>query len=160
MTVKVRVLAAPFFLLGLIPLLTQTPTTVRDGFTVLKDKTGWVLLGFVSVATDELVLDFATEPSFETLGRNTHPSEGALPKIGDRIRARYGWAIVILDYKLTGEKNGLISPATRQTLYPADNTDLEIPKGTVVEVRDIQISKPYGEEKAVWARVAPPRKQP
>jgi hypothetical protein len=136
--------------------LCQAPVEEREAFSVLQYRTAWVFLGLVSVETGRLDVDFDGKPYyFEVVGREPSSPGEALPKIGDRIRATSMWRMVILDYGKSGEKNRLVSPTTR-TLFPSDHTNLVVREGTVVEVRDVQLSKTYGgPARMLWVRVTP-----
>jgi len=132
----------------------QSATQQQDAFSVLKHKTGWVELGLLRRGEDGLFNVEHGGKSFEILGRESKLAD--LPRVHDRIRATRGWDVWILNYSVTGEQERLVSPETRQTTTRrVDCTGLIVLPGTVVDVQDIQISKPYGALRAVWARVAP-----
>jgi hypothetical protein len=135
----------------------QSPVEEREAFSVLQYRTGWVFLGLVSVETGRLAPDADGNTYYFTIvGREPGGPESGLPKIGDRIRATSTWRMVILDFGKSGEKNRLASPTTRKQLSPSDKTNLAVREGTVVEVRDVQLSKTYGgPAKMLWARVSP-----
>jgi hypothetical protein len=136
--------------------LCQAPVEERDAFGVLEPRTGWVLLSLVSVETDTLLVDFDSKPrDVEVVGRDPSSPGSAIPKIGDRIRAISTWRLVIFDYGKSGEKNRLLSPTTRKQLSPSDKTNLAVRPGTVVVVQDVQLSKPSGLSRILWARVTP-----
>ena len=137
--------------------LCQTPVEEREAFSVLQYRTGWVLLGLVSVETGTLDVDFEGKPhDFEVVGRDPSLPGGTIPRIGDRIRAISTWRLVILDYGTSGEKHRLVSPTTRKKLSPSDKTNLAVWEGTVVEVRDVQLSEAKGSSRILWVRVTPP----
>jgi hypothetical protein len=136
--------------------LCQAPVEEREAFSVLQHRTAWVLLRLVSVETDKLLVDFDGKPyNFEVAGHDPSSPGDAIPKIGDRIRAISTWRLVILDYGTSGEKNRLLSPPTRERLFPSDQTTLAVRAGTVVVVQEVQLSKPSGSSRILWARVAP-----
>jgi hypothetical protein len=136
--------------------LCQAPVEEREAFNVLQHRTGWVLLSLVSVETDKLLVDFDGKPyDFEVVGPDPSLPGDTIPKVGDRIRAISTWRLVILDYAKSGEKNRLVSPTTRKQLFPSDKTNLAVRLGTVVEVRDVQLSEAKGSSRILWARVSP-----
>jgi hypothetical protein len=136
--------------------LCQAPAEERDAFSVLQYRTAWVFLGLVSVETGRLAIDVDGNAYYFTIvGREPGSTGGAIPKIGDRIRAISTWRMTILDYGTSGEKNRLLSPTTRKQLSPSDKTNLVVREGSVVEVRDVQLSKVLGPSRMLWARVAP-----
>lgn len=128
----------------------------REAFGVLQHRTGWVLLGLVSVETGLLDVDFEGKPyDFEVVSRDPSLPGDTTPRIGDRIRATSTWRLVILDYGTSGEKNRLVSPTTRKMLSPSDKTNLAVRAGTVVQVQDVQLSEPKGLSRILWVRVTP-----
>ncbi len=134
----------------------QSRTEEREAFSVLQHRTGWVLLGLVSVETGLLLVDFDGKPyDFEVLGREPSSPADWISRVGDRIRVISTWRLVILDYGTNGEKNRLVSPTTRKMLSPSDKTNLAVREGTVVDVRDVQLSEPKGSTRILWVRVTP-----
>jgi hypothetical protein len=134
----------------------QAPVEEREAFGVLQYRTAWVFLGLVSVETGRLDVDFDGEPYyFEVLGRDPSEPGDAIPKTGDHLRAISTWRVVILDYWKSGEKLRLVSPTTRRLRHQDDHTNLTVREGTVVEVRDVQLSKPLGSSRMLWVRVSP-----
>jgi hypothetical protein len=148
----------PALLLVLIgpAVLCQKPVEEREAFSVLQHRTAWVFLGLVSVETGRLAVDVDGHAyDFTIVGREPGSTGGTIPKIGDRIRAISAWRMTILDYGTSGEKNRLLSPTTREQLFPSDETNLVVREGSVVEVRDVQLSRALGPSRMLWARVTP-----
>jgi hypothetical protein len=137
--------------------------TSKGSLDALTHKTGWVLLGGltkdakkwafgVGIDSDPTV-DYPTG-SFEILGRTVDRQKPELPKKGERIRLTARAQVTILDYATTGETRRLTAPSSlSRSLGAGDRTGIWIDAGTVVHVQDVQISRPYGQLRNVWARV-------
>ena len=131
--------------------ISRQPSPTEQGWATLEYKTGWLLLGVMTVDKNY----WSSALSFEVLGK-PHPENGyILPIQGDRIRLTTEQELLILDYAQSGEKNRLASPAARQRLTSDDWTRIRLPKESILMVEDYQVGPPMGALKAVWVRVSP-----
>jgi hypothetical protein len=145
----------------------QAPPTAaeRGSLDVLHSRTNWILLGELSrdlkhrAAGADPAVDFKTG-SYEVINRKVDRRRPGLPRVGDRIRLTARNAVTILDYATAGEKRVLQSPSSvRRHLGVGDRPGIVLPADSVVEVRDVKISRPYGHVRVVWARISPVRKR-
>jgi hypothetical protein len=128
-----------------------------DAFTVLHHKTGWVLIGVLSLKSYEPYNIGSVHP-FEFVRRRTETGRSELPVAGDVIRPRVDLEVVILDFATTGESNRLVPPTTRQKGSPADLTGLYVLAGTAIVVEDARVSAPVGGQgRLLWLRISPYR---
>jgi hypothetical protein len=127
----------------------------------LKYRTGWVYLGGLTrdrkswaVGADATV-DYLTG-GFEIVGGNVDRRKPILPKGGERIRLKGRTQVLILDYLTLGEQRRLDAPSiVARSKGPNDATGISLASGSVVEVREVAVSRAYGEIRIVWARVTP-----
>jgi hypothetical protein len=125
----------------------------------LRGKTGWIGLGHVTRDRKNWAVgaDPATEyntGAFEFVDKATDRRTPVLPRVGERIRLTTRNRLIILDFASTGERRALDDPsAVRST--GSELTDVILPKGSIVEVREIRLSPARGGIRVVWARVVP-----
>ena len=122
----------------------------------LHHKTGWVLMGLLSLKSYEPFNIGSVHP-FEFVRRRTETGRSELPVAGDIIRLRVDLEVVILDFATTGESNRLVPPTTRQQLrHLADHTGLYLLAGTAIVVEDARVSAPIDDQaRALWLRISP-----
>ena len=141
----------------------QSGQVSEDVWKGLRYSTGWVALGILTADSEKWA---GGEPGFEILGeagrgRKPVPSiEGGppfvvLPKSGDRVRLRGPQVLWILDFKLSGEKNRLLSPTTRRRSEKTDETGITLPGGSELLVRDVQIASAARGLRIMWVRISP-----
>jgi hypothetical protein len=79
-----------------------------------------------------------------------------LPRVGDRVRTRGAYVMVIVDFAISGEAKRLQSPADRVPQPPTDYLERDLPPGSDIVVKDVQIdSSPTGGLRTVWIRISP-----
>jgi len=120
----------------------------------LREKKGWIPLGVVSTErswkklwqVEKLEWVFT---NFEVVGKGPR----FLPKRGSRIRLIGGnnFAVVILDYRSSGESRVEDSPAYER-LTRGDFTGIELPVDTEIRVNDVRIGRALGplKRRTVW----------
>ncbi len=149
---------------AVMPAEAQSARVSEDVWKGLRYKTGWIWIGILTADTGKWA---AGVPGFEILGnagraRKPVPSIGGgpaavvLPKRGDRIRLIGAEVLWILDFKISGEKNRLVSPTTRRRSETTDETGISLPAGSELIVRDVRIERPAGGLKGIWLRISPP----
>ncbi len=133
----------------------ETHATQEAGspLETLAYKTGWIDLGEV-LTRDSKTWATASSPTFEIVGKAPSPKV-LLPKRGERIRLITRLPIILVDFASLGEANRLTAPLRTHHVGPGDQTGLFLEVGTIVEVRAIEVSRPSGFLRFVWARVVP-----
>lgn len=127
----------------------------------LRGKTGWISLGDVTpdqkrwaTGSDPRVEYFAG--AFEYVDKVVDRRKPVLPKVGDRIRLTARRHVIILDFASTGERRALDDPSNvDRSATASEFTGIILPQGSVVEVRQIRVSRTAGAFRTVWARIVP-----
>ena len=122
-----------------------------NGLSAIKYNTGWIYLGLV----DNQETTYRTQPLY-SIEKSTYTDSNLTPRVGEIIKLSAKRDIVILDYKSTGVNSRFTPPWKANVLDENDYTGYFMPKGSVVEVRDISIAGYPGHDKVVWARIGLP----
>ena len=142
----------------------QSAPVTEDVWKSLRYKMGWISNGVLTADAGQWA---AGEPGFEIVGNAWRarkpvrsigggPETVVLPKRGDRIRINRDEVLWILNFKISGEKDRLVSPTTRQRGETTDETGISLPRGSELIVREVRIGRPAGGLKGIWLRVSPP----
>ncbi|HBR1781005.1 hypothetical protein EYD25_22425 [Klebsiella pneumoniae] len=110
---------------------------------------GWIFIGYL----DKSGSNYITEPSY-TIKKSMYQSKELTPRPGEILRLAKEKKLYIVDFKNQGTTNEFISPIKANIVRSEDLTGDIIPKGAIVEVRDVDIYGHDGNNKAVWARIA------
>ncbi len=116
----------------------------------LTERTGWVVLGERS----------ADDQQWTTYTFRAHPNQSdwplhpppLLPNVGDQIEIRSISGVQVLDYRQTGERLRFVMP---EGTHSNDRTDVVLPIGAVVVVRNIRREPRTSGTQEVRARVSP-----
>lgn len=120
-----------------------------SGWSRLRYRTGWILLGDVDVETQT----WATTTRHVVKG--SPPGHAStVPAVGDVLEITGPLQVVILDYKKRGETNRLRSPVGRR-ITDDDLTGVHLKPGMAVVVREIRHDQIVPWLQGVWARVVP-----
>jgi hypothetical protein len=127
----------------------------------LRGKTGWIPLG--DVTGDQTQWATGADPNteyntgaFEFVDKATDRRKPVLPRPSDRIRLTTRIRIFILDFASTGERRALDDPSSvHRSATGSELTDIILPKGSIVEVREIRLSPARGGIRTVWVRIVP-----
>ena len=111
--------------------------------------TGWVLLGDY----DENLNKFVRGPFFKVTDTK-YPNDTIFPRKGEWIILTKEREIVIADYKISGTTKWNVAPWQQNILDSNDYTDIVLPKGTELEVRDVSIGHFEAMPFVVWVRVS------
>ena len=131
----------------------STATAQQDGdvWSRLQFKTAWIPLGPLEQLPPHPGWISDDSFSLEIDGQRLH----RLPVKGEHVHTVAGFIMVILDYRISGEKLRNVSPATRVRGEDADDTGLHLPAGFDVVVEDVQVSQAIDGIRLVWVRVSP-----
>jgi hypothetical protein len=101
---------------------------------IIPNDTGWILAGYY----DEHSQMFIQGPYIKVV-RSSYRDKQPLPRIGEWIRIRSERNIVILDFATKGLTRTFVPPwqQTEGKLLDGDYTGWKLPKGAMVEVRDV-----------------------
>lgn len=114
---------------------------------------GWLLLGDLDPSGDRYVRG----PYF-VVNNSNYPDKALTPRKGELIRLLAERNVVIAGYKTSGLANQFTAPWTLNVLSDADYTGVKLPKGSVIEVRDVALGSYPGQPIVVWVRVSAPPK--
>lgn len=145
------VLSATMLLCALVTGAAQG-TTVEDPWRRLEHRSAWVLLGLVSSENTEV---WTTVPNFDLADAPSSDARPTVPKRGDVIKFKSPEALMILDYRTTGEELFGVSPTSRARSTPDDYTGINLPAGAVVIVDEVRRGPIISRHVPVWARVRP-----
>jgi hypothetical protein len=114
--------------------------------------TGWIYAGVYD--TERHV--YLDGPFAAVAYRPGAIERGALvPKIGDVLRIVKDRRVIVADFRSQGLRNQMTSPPlVHNVLAEDDETGEVLEKGTLVIVRDVEISGDPGRSDTVWCRVA------
>lgn len=122
---------------------------------VLPGDSGWILIG-----------DFDTKKQIYTRGplykviESNYPDLSLLPRKGEIIELTAERNIVIANYQNAGTTDILQPPWQENILDTEDYTDIQLAKGSQIEVRDISLGKLKNMPAVVWIRIGyPPNTQ-
>ena len=110
---------------------------------------GWLLLGDVDPSGERYV-----RGPFYAVEKSNYPDKSLTPRKGELVRLSSSRNVVIAGYKTTGLANQFVAPWTLNVLSDADYTGVKLPKGAVVEVRDVGLGSYPNQPIVVWVRVA------
>ena len=116
-------------------------------------KTGWVFAGYYNFSQET----WQQGPYVKVVDRVNKYDKSVYPVIGDTIKVIKPRNIVIYNYKYSGEKYEMESPAKMVAIIrpEIDHTRFVLAKGIRVEVRDIDIRHSLGRVDCIWCRVGP-----
>lgn len=114
--------------------------------------TGWIYVGVYDIPR-AVYLD---GPFAAVAYRPGTVERGALvPRIGDVLRIVKDRRVIIADFQSNGLRDQMTSPPlVHDILSDEDETEEVLSKGTLVIVRDVEISHDPGRSDTVWCRVA------
>lgn len=139
--------------------VTKIAGVVSSGFhpsvplPAIPGDSGWLLLGDLDPSGERYV-----RGPFFALENSSYPDKALSPRKGELVRLLTERNVVIAGYKTSGLANQLTAPWTLNVLSEADYTGVKLPKGAVVEVRDVSLGNYPGQPIVVWVRVAAPPK--
>lgn len=114
---------------------------------------GWLLLGDLNPNGERYI-----RGPFYAVEKSNYPDKALTPRKGELVRLLAERNVIIAGYKTTGLANQFTAPWTLNVLSDADYTGVKLPKGSVVEVRDIGLGSFPNQPIVVWVRVAAPPK--
>lgn len=114
---------------------------------------GWLLLGDLDPSGERYV-----RGPFFAVENSNYPDKALTPRKGELVRLLTERNVVIAGYRTSGLANQLVAPWTLNVLSDADYTGVKLPKGAVIEVRDVGLGSYPGQPIVVWVRVAAPPK--
>ena len=120
---------------------------------VIPGDSGWLLLGDLDPGGERYV-----RGPFYSIEKSNYPDKTLTPRKGELVRLLSERNVIIAGYKTAGLANQFVAPWTLNVLSDADYTGVKLPKGSVVEVRDIGLGSYPNQPIVVWVRVAPPPK--
>lgn len=137
-----------------LAVLSIVSSSAQDTWQSLQFKTGWIMIGMVDAESGKWV---SQSPGFEILGKPRKIDDPVdLPLPGDRIRLRFVYGVVIVNFRTAGERDRFVSPGSKRTLDATDATGVRLPIGTLLNVQDRQTDDiPIEGLRQLWLRVAP-----
>lgn len=125
-------------------------SSLRDGATpvILPYDTGWIFAGYF----DEVRKTYVQGPYFKIV-RSQYPATDALPRPGEQLKIISERNIIIADFKTMGLTRRFDPPWQQNELSDVDYTGLKLPKGAIVEVRDVSRGSFPDKPSAVWVRI-------
>lgn len=133
--------ALPSFMVASVPL----PAMPGD--------TGWLLLGDL----DPDGAKYLRGPLYE-VHTSSYKEKSLTPRKGETLRLLAERNVILAGFKTTGLAQQFRPPWQLNVLSDADYTGIKIPKGAVVEVRDVSLGSFPGQPIVVWVRIGPPPK--
>lgn len=112
---------------------------------------GWVLLGDL----DSKGAKYLRGPFYD-VEKSNYPDKALTPRKGELVRLTAVRNVIIAGYKGTGLEGQFTAPWTLNVLSDADYTGVKLPKGAIVEVRDVSLGSYLDQPIVVWVRVAAP----
>jgi hypothetical protein len=117
--------------------------------TTLPGETAWIFSGYFNIETEA----FIEGPYVSVYDSNTR-GQRRYVEIGDTIQLKVSRKAIIVDYKITGTSQKLVSPINAGILGEEDETGITIPKDTQLVVRDVSEGRwPDSKNAALWLRV-------
>jgi hypothetical protein len=120
---------------------------------IIPGESGWLLLGDLDPSGKEYV-----RGPLYVVEKSNYKGKALIPRKGEQVRLSAERNVIIPGYKVTGFANQLMAPWSLNTLSDADYTGVKLPKGAVVEIRDISLGSYPNQPIVVWVRVAAPPK--
>lgn len=115
--------------------------------------TGWILLGDLDPDGQRYVRG----PFFE-IEKSTYPDKSLTPRKGELLRLLAERNVIIAGYKTSGLSQQFKAPWELNVLADEDYTGVKVPKGAILEVRDVSLGSFPSQPVVVWVRVAAPPK--
>jgi hypothetical protein len=120
---------------------------------IIPGDSGWLLLGDLDPGGTR----FIREPLYETY-KSMYSESKLLPRKGEQLLLLAERNVIIAGYKTLGLSKQFTPPWQMNVLSDTDYTGVKLPKGAVVEVRDVSLGSFPGQPIVLWVRVAaPPR---
>jgi hypothetical protein len=139
----------PIVLIAALVCSTAMRAVQEQDWTSLRHRTGWVLLGTVDRTTGE----WGTQIEFEIVGKKPTVT-AVIPKVGEAIRATGKLQVVVVGFRLYGERDRLKSPATR-ILDKNDFTDVVLTPGSQARIYSVSRAPIVNGLEEVWVRIGP-----
>jgi hypothetical protein len=111
-------------------------------------ETGWIFGGYF----DDKAQVFAQGPYFKVV-RSGYSDKQPFPRAGEWIKITSERRIVISDFAFKGLTRRFDPPWQQNVLSESDYTGLTLPKGAVVEVRDVSAGAFPDKPEALWIRI-------
>lgn len=136
-------------------LATQTQT--------VPESTAWMIAGKLAIdGSGQHIhnggrLVWARGPHF-VLVHSGYQLGGEIPHVGDTVMVTSETALYLLNSRTAGTRDYAVPPREKGTLTGDDKLDILLPKGTEVEIRQIDEGFYPGEDHSfLWFRVAKPK---
>ncbi len=137
-------------LASVVPWTHQTTSSPTPTPVDWKIDSGWVLIGDYHASRRLFV-----RKCFE-LTHSNYPDAADIPRQGDLLRLTTERSLVVLDYATDNMKRLREPPWHGGRLKQVDYTPYKLPKGAIVEVREVSMPEYPNDAAVVWARVAKP----
>lgn len=116
----------------------------------LENKSGWILVAYL----DEFKDTYISKPKY-IIKESSYRTSSNIPRFEEKIELTEERNVIIANYKISGEKDLFTWPIYLNTLSKNDYTGLSLPKGSILDIRDVAIGNIPGHPRVVWLRVAP-----
>jgi len=111
--------------------------------------TGWIFAGYYDADRNAF-----TEGPYVSIITSTTRGQRQYVEIGDVVRLTASRPVIIVDFKSQGIAKKLLSPITKGVIEANDQTDIRLPAGTELVVRDVSEGHwPDNPQTALWLRV-------
>jgi hypothetical protein len=110
--------------------------------------TGWLLLGDIDRASGSYI-----RGPFYKIIKSNYPDKSALPRKDEWLELTAERNVIITDYRVSGLSKQLDPPWQKNVLDENDYTGIKLPKGSKVEVRDVDEAGFEGMPLVLWVRV-------
>ncbi len=128
------------------------PTYAKSDEGPFFNEYGWL-------AVDPDPKDVYVRGPFYKTENSSYPKKSVVPRRGELIRLIADRNVIIAGYKTNGLAQQLMPPWKLNVLSDADYTGVKLPKGVVVEVREVSLAANFSKQPTVvWVRVAAPPK--
>ena len=123
---------------------------VRDGATpvIIPNDTGWIFAGYFDDAHGQ----FIQGPYF-VVKHSNYPDKQVLPRVGEQIKITSERNIIIADFATKGLTRQYDPPWQQNKLESTDYTGWKLPRGSLVEIRDVSGGSFPDKPSAIWVRV-------
>jgi hypothetical protein len=123
---------------------------IRDGATpvVIPNDTGWIFAGYFDDSSGR----FIQGPYF-VVRHSNYADKQLIPRVGEQITITSERNIVIADFATKGLTRQYEPPWHQNKLEAGDYTGWKLPRGSVVEVRDVSAGSFHDKPSAIWVRV-------